>query len=394
MSFSSVVSAAEIQRMVIDSIKGFIPVDVGVSEAEREGWNWVNFNHLFRRIPTVVGVIDVSSGAWSRRKVQIPRVGRLSVSGVSVGAPRIEKVKVPEVSLPPPPKIDLPSVELKAPSIQLPPAIKLQKVDVKSYEVPRVRRPDFAVELTKHAVRTAVLGALGYWGWAYDWMKWRVLDGIIKLAYYAGTVLNSLWDRYVQTQIDKVRDTINTSIKWVTENVEKVINRVIEGVNWVSKEARDRAQLALDEFKRVVEEDLNRVLGEVEVKLEDAVNSMVAEVYSAVGLAMENFGSGIVDGVNEGLARFSGDVAAAVEDAVNSGVGMVVDGVNEVLGKVENVMGVIVDESVRAVYEVVGIPVGWRFTPVLIRNRTARGFEWWAPSSNVRLHWVAIGSLF
>ncbi|MEM1793115.1 MAG: hypothetical protein QXE92_02615 [Thermofilaceae archaeon] len=375
-------------NVIASSISEKIPVEVGVSVASNRGWNTVVFNKPLP-FPVVVASLSLTIGEHEPKKFPAPSI---SIPKITVNPPSPPEVPQPpqiEPQIPPPPQVTVPQVSISIPQIELPKPPTITPPQIQSVEIPRISRPDFAAKLTEEAVKMSVVAALGYWG-IYDWMKWSVVSGIIKMAWYVGSVLNMMWDSYIQPQINNVRDKINETIAKTVEAMRTVTNITASAINTATSQLRDKTQDALNSMRSNIEQSINSALKNLKTTIEEAVkesmtatsqiiktslNSTTSKLNENIKTAVNNAANSIINNVNNSLS----DMQRQIEEAINS-----------LSSQVSREIANSVEASIASIYEICSMPEGWRLTPVIIRNINQTGFEWWSPQKGATLNWIAI----
>lgn len=138
--------------------------------------------------------------------------------------------------------------------------------DIASKTISRVERDDFNspyyCDLVAAGARDRVheldLGVL------LNPVKAIIADTLIYYSFYAGWltmgwILNVLWDSFLQPQIDKVRDSINSVVADTNKKVNDQIDRVTDGVNAVITDLNSKINSQIDE----VTDRVNLILGDL-----------------------------------------------------------------------------------------------------------------------------------
>jgi hypothetical protein len=204
----------------------------GVVTASEAGWNLVEYSDpatgqkvRFTTKPAVVALAEVRSGDF-----------------LNVSIPIIEI-----------PKITVPSVSLPRPS-----------------QIPRIAREDFnnnyycdlvAGKARDGAKEMAPPWPLDIvWGWFCD----TLVYGIFYVAMYGiGFIVNTLWDSFIQPQVDKVQGEIDA----------------------VLSDFRDKSQAALDAFRDNLQCGLSFLSMRIEATVSQGLSSVIPTFYQMINLA-------------------------------------------------------------------------------------------------------------
>lgn len=138
--------------------------------------------------------------------------------------------------------------------------------DIGFREIPRIKRDDFNSAEYCHRVADGarnrakrIIGVPWPLSLLWDWF----CDNFVYPVYYAswyvsGWILNVLWDAFVQPQIDKVRDSINSVIADANAKINLQFDRHTAAI-----------ETAINEVNKKVNEQLKRIQGAVNLRLED-----------------------------------------------------------------------------------------------------------------------------
>jgi ElaB/YqjD/DUF883 family membrane-anchored ribosome-binding protein len=295
-----------------------------------------------------------SAGVWYRVTFPTPVINP-SVVAVAEAKPGtiIQRVvdKIPDISLKTIPKIAdiFPKTIPKIADIF---SKTIPRVaDITSKQITRIQRDDFNndqyCKLVGGGARDRAKALAPPWplDMIWNWFCDTLVYGIFYAGWYAsGWILNLLWDSFLQPQIDRVRDSINSVVNDANLKVNGQLDKVVDTVNEVIADANQKVNSQVDE----VVDTVNEVIADANQK----VNSQVDEV---------------VDTVNEMIA----DANAKI----NSQVDRITERVNLVL---------------KDLYSMWGLPNVYSLAVVQTRNLTATGFEWLS-LGNMTIHWIAVG---
>jgi len=346
---------------VVPETKIELPLQSGTFTAPMKGWNTVRFPTAFVERPRVIALMEYRKGWFKPKKyvaprVEIPKVPKVVAPTISV--PTIKIAEAPTISVP---KITLPTAPtIKIPEIAIPPVI----------EIERVQRVDFRYRVASWC-REEGKRRLGDWGWL-NWARDRLLLFAYWLGYAIGYFLNWFWDRFIQPQIDKVRDSIHSSTRKLRDDTQKALNSyryyIQTSVNEGLKKSRDYAQRALNEYRGYIQRSVNTGLRGLRDYAQEALNAYRGSIQRSINEGL----AAMTAGVNTSLTDFRGRLQGTIdrvtkfaEDAINTAIPML--------------------------WEMEGLETGMLMSTVQIRNVTPQSFDVWSPAIGAVFHWVAIG---
>lgn len=227
-----------------------------------------------------------NAGVWYRTNFPTT-ITNPSVVAVAEAKPGtvIERVvnKIPDISLKIIPKV----ADIFSKTIP-------RVADITSKQIARIQRDDFnndqycklvgggARDRAKTLAPPWPLDML--WGWFCD----TLVYGIFYAGWYAsGWILNLLWDSFLQPQIDRVRDSINSVVNDANLKVNGQLAEVVDAVNEVIADANQKVNSQVDEVVDAVNEvvaDANAKINSQVDRITDRVNLVLKDLYSMWGL--------------------------------------------------------------------------------------------------------------
>ena len=306
--------------------------------------------------PSVVAVFKERRGTWTPPRYTPPRIK------ISFPKPSLKTVPVPSVAIP-----SLPFPSVTVPRISIP-SVSVPRITVPSISVPRVKRSDFATESGKKA-KEWFKEKMGDWSWL-NWVRDKLADLMYWVGYGVGLVMNWIWDKFIQPQIDKVQDTINYGLSLARSRVQSVLDSFRNSVNSALSYARSSTQNAVN----YVVDRINRGFTATRTAVLD-LRSKVNATLSSLARNAESALNKAIGEVNTALGEFSANAEKGVNNGFNALTAYAGDAVNQALEKL---------------YELIGLVKGEAFTPVTVRNVTDSYFEVWSPGEAV-VTWMAIG---
>jgi len=306
--------------------------------------------------PSVVAVFKERRGTWTPPRYMPPQIK------IRFPKPSLKSVPVPSVAVP-----SLPFPSVSVPHISIP-SVSVPRITVPSVSVARVRRGNFATESGKKA-KEWFKAKMGDWGWA-NWIRDRLADLMYWVGYGVGLVMNWVWDKFIQPQIDKVQDTINYGLSLARSRVQSALDGFRNSVNYALSYARSSTQNAVN----YVVDRINKGFAATRT----AVLDLRSKANAALSSLARNAETALNRSINETNTALS-ELSSGAEKEVNKGFSVVAayagDAVNQALEKL---------------YELIGLVKGEAFTPVTVRNVTDSYFEVWSPGEAV-VTWIAVG---
>jgi len=204
----------------------------GVVTASQAGWNLVEYSDpvtgqkvRFTMKPAVVALAEVRSGDFLN---------------ISVPTITIPQISVPSVSLP------------------------------RTSQIPRIAREDFNTgyycDLVAGKARDAAKALAPpwpldiIWGWFCD----TLIYGIFYFAMYGiGFIFNTLWDSFIQPQVDKVQGEIDS----------------------ILSDFRDKSQAALNQFRDSLQFGLIVLTSRIQGVVNQGLSNVIPTLYQMISLA-------------------------------------------------------------------------------------------------------------
>ncbi|MCD6418265.1 hypothetical protein J7M00_05730 [bacterium] len=199
-------------------------IEAGKATSSAKGWASVKFKKPFAEKPVVVAFMESTEGWFAPPKFWIPKA---SATYTSVFAKTVQKID----------------------------------------DIPRIQRPDMR-SIVARDFQNKFKDICGDWG-LLNWLRDKFSLIFYGIGYVAGAAMNYMWDRMIQPQLDKVRDSINEALG----NVESAINSAIS--NLVGK-----INTSLESVVR----STNGSIDEIAEALSEATEKAILEWYEAMGL--------------------------------------------------------------------------------------------------------------
>jgi hypothetical protein len=159
-------------------------------------------------------------------------------------------ISVPAIEIP---KLIVPSVSLPRPS-----------------QIPRIAREDFNNEyycdLVAGKARDAAKAISPPWplDMIWDWFVGTLVYGIFYVAMFGiGFIVNTLWDSFIQPQVDKVQGEIDS----------------------ILSDFRNKSQAALDQFRDNLQDGLNILGARIQGTLNQGLSNVIPTFYQMISLA-------------------------------------------------------------------------------------------------------------
>ena len=199
-------------------------IEAGRATSPASGWVRVKFKRSFAERPVLVAFMESAEGWFTPARYEVPKA---DATYTEVFVKTIQRIK----------------------------------------DIPRVSRPDMRYVVAKD-FQEKFKEVCGDWG-VFNWLRDRFSTIFYWIGFVAGAAMNYMWDKMIQPQIDKVRDSINDAL----DSAEEAMNSAI-------RELVDRINASLSS----VVNSTNRSIDEISKALSDATEKAILEWYRAMGL--------------------------------------------------------------------------------------------------------------
>lgn len=370
----------------------FPSLSAGRIVAQQAGWQTVLYRDAFTGVPVVYArppallvVAESREGWFTPRQFTAPKIA----------------IQLPMIQLPPAVTISVPGVTV--PTIAEIPPFSLPSVSVAAFTISSVALPSIAITVPTLAIprvgasvedfRTRLAQIFPFnatWGVGFvniDWIRDGLRDAI-------ATILNILWQVFVQPQIDRVQSSaqgalntfrdniqgaVNTGLSRARDAVQNALNATISDANTKIAAFRSSINTGL----KTITDGANTNLGALRVRVNDAIR----QIPGSVQTALNTFGSGLETGVNSAFAANRDTMQAGLEqirvslqDSVNGGFLQVTGFATQAL-----------NEIVPMLWRTLGLPERQLIVPILYKARLD-GFDFHAPVAGVVVHFSAWGT--
>jgi len=186
----------------------------------------------------------------------------------------------------------------------------------------------------------------------------------------------------VSQQLVALSEDVDVSFSEMTQQLNEQINLMNEDV-----------QVAVNDQLINTEEQINAVLRDQESQINDVlaitqedVNTSIQQLASDINDSL----SGAEVQVNESLIEIRDQVNASV-DEINQNNAQLESRVNSALSEITAQAEASVNESLKVLYDTMGMPEGELMVPVQVRNADNEGFEFLGYEGGTKIDWVATG---
>lgn len=333
------------QGLVLPSIPGFsIPKFAASRVVLQKGWNSVAWRDAvtnqpltFTKIPSCVVVAEYRQG-WYQP--------------VSFTPPSLQ-IQLPLIQLPP-------AVNITAPTITLPSAPTVPTVSI-----PAVSVPGYTVTIPRTAYDSTFMynwlggqypfnADWGFLGITINWIRDALRQAVTAVLY-------RFYYTFVQAQIDTASDTIQNS-------VNSVISKIQTGVNQGLANVQSQVQTNLNKLIT----DVNAASKTLHDNAQAALNALPSQLSSGINTAFKAQNTNL----QNGLAQINTSLQ---------------NGANDALAKLATYTTQAYNSVVPQLWALLGLPQNYLITPILYKARLD-GFDVYAPSDGVVVHFSAIGS--
>jgi len=387
MTYPPVPTFEDIQRMVQDALKNMMPGQVPTFASSRvtapvKGWCRAEYydsltgqKFSFYEPPTVIAIAlsreglsrIVTAPTISIPAIKLPTAPSITIPTIKL--PTIPPITIPKVELPTVPGISFPGITLPAmpeiPEVSIP-----QVTDIITKEIERIQRVDFnSDEYCKLIAQSArdkvntlappwplnlvwdfVCGNLVYWGFYAGW-------------YAGGWVLNVLWDSFVQPQIDRVRNSINSVVGEANAKINSQLTKIRDGftdaftkikdtVNQGLADLKSKTEGAFNVFRGNVETSVSGAMSDYSSKVQVAFNSYRVSIETSISGAMADYSSKVQDGFN-GLRS---NIEAGLSTALINYNKNVQVALNDYRLNIESSVNAGLMQFIPALYDMIGLP--------------------------------------
>lgn len=238
-----------------------------------------------------------------------------------------------------PPIYDFPQYQIEPitlnttiPTIQLPPPQQIQPVVIPTITIPtitigRVGREDFTVTLESW-YETQAINFLGNWG-IFQWMRDILVQVIGAVGWIQGHFMNWLWDSMLQPQINYIQSSI---------------------------------QNAMTGLKTSLQSTLDTMKNEINQK----VNTTIMNTNAAV-TALSNT-------LNDNFIKIT-TILKTLVIQLNTLFTLLIDNINNSSKKLTNTAEKAVNDSMKMLYELIGLGSNLVMTPCQTQNLNTNSFE-------------------
>jgi len=286
----------------------------------------------FQAPPTIVVIAELREG-------HPPKISAPTITLPPIGAIAPMRVTVPKMTLPAAPKISIPIASIPSTSITLP--------------------TEPSIEVPEPTIDTNPLYALVGYRFKCGYAVGGICDGLNKLM--------ELWDKAIDILIDAV-DTVNAGFKKarkalldLTAHIKNLKDNTEASINTGLKDARDKAQAALDTYRDNIQTSINEGLADTQAKTQQALDAYAESIESAVNMGFWEMRIK----ANSALSDFR----KYIEGSINTGL----------------------SDLIPKLYEMMGLEIGQLMSPINIRNVTTESFDFYALSPGMKVHYLAVG---
>jgi len=238
-----------------------------------------------------------------------------------------------------PPLYDFPQYQINQislnttiPTIKLPAPIQIQPIVIPTITIPnviigRVGREDFTITLESW-YETQAINFLGNWG-LFQWMRDILVQVIGAIGWIQGHFINWLWDSMLQPQINYIQSSIQNTMNGLKTSLQSTLDAMKNEIN-------------------------------------QKVNTTITNTNAAV--------TTLSNTLNDNFTKITTILKTLVLQ-LNSLFALLIDGINDSSKKLTNTAEKAVNDSMKLLYELIGLGSNLVMTPCQIQNLTTNSFE-------------------